>query len=107
MRKGDFILENSQVRFVIREPSSSLTDPIAVGGSLIYGGKGEDLIFELRPERLQSRSLTPVIQNQEDETSLSLTLNTVLDAVKTNVPMRRLSTQLVGDLPTTTNVRLQ
>ena len=42
-----------------------------------------------------------------DETSLSLTLNTVLDAVKTNVPMRRLSTQLVGDLPTTTNVRLQ
>jgi len=42
-----------------------------------------------------------------DETSLDVRLNTVLDAVGADVPMRRLTQLLVGALPTTNNVRLQ
>lgn len=42
-----------------------------------------------------------------DETSLKMTLNTVLDAVGADVPMRRLTQTLVGALPITNNVRLQ
>lgn len=39
--------------------------------------------------------------------SLEVRLNTVLDAVGADVPMRRLTQSLVGSLPTTNNVRLQ
>jgi hypothetical protein len=42
-----------------------------------------------------------------DETSLSLSLNTVLDAVGSDVPLRRLTQALVGALPVTSNVRLR
>lgn len=42
-----------------------------------------------------------------DEVSLNLTLNTVIDAVGADVPMRRLTQSLVGALPVTGNVRLQ
>jgi hypothetical protein len=42
-----------------------------------------------------------------DETSVKLTLNTVLDAVGSDVPLRRLTQSLVGALPITSNVRLR
>lgn len=42
-----------------------------------------------------------------DETSLSLNLNTVLDAVGSDVPQRRLTQSLVGNLPVSSNVRLR
>ena len=42
-----------------------------------------------------------------DETSLQLRLDTVLDAVGSDVPMRRLTQQLVGAIPVSSNVRLR
>tara|TARA_R110000772_G_scaffold90312_3_gene186505 strand:- start:4140 stop:4610 length:471 start_codon:yes stop_codon:yes gene_type:complete len=42
-----------------------------------------------------------------DESSLKMTLNTVIDAVGADVPMRRLTQTLVGALPVSGNVRLQ
>lgn len=42
-----------------------------------------------------------------DESSLTIRLNTVLDAVGADVPQRRLTQSLVGALPITSNVRLQ
>lgn len=42
-----------------------------------------------------------------DETSLSLTLNTVLDAVGGEVPQRRITQTLVGHIPVSPNVRMQ
>ena len=42
-----------------------------------------------------------------DETTVNLTVNTVLDAVQGMVPARRLTKPLVGNLPTSSNVRLQ
>jgi len=48
-----------------------------------------------------------VASGQWDETTLTLTLNTVLDAVGSDVPMRRISQVLVGALPTSSNVRLR
>jgi hypothetical protein len=48
-----------------------------------------------------------VAEGQWDETTLTLTLNTVLDAVGADVPMRRISQALVGALPTSSNVRLR
>lgn len=42
-----------------------------------------------------------------DETSLNLTLNTIVDAVGSDVPLRRLTQALVGNLPITANVRLR
>lgn len=41
------------------------------------------------------------------EAELSLTLNTVLDAVGAEVPQRRLTQKLIGSIPTTSGVRLQ
>jgi hypothetical protein len=41
-----------------------------------------------------------------DETRLQVKLNSVLDAVQTNVPGRRLRRQHVGNLPFTANVRV-
>jgi hypothetical protein len=42
-----------------------------------------------------------------DETNLQLRLDTVLDAVGSDVPMRRLTQQLVGAIPVSSNVRLR
>lgn len=42
-----------------------------------------------------------------DETSLQLTLSTVLDAVGSDVPSRTLTQKLIGAIPVTSNVRLQ
>ena len=42
-----------------------------------------------------------------DDTRLNLVFNTVIDAVAGEVPQRRLSKRLVGDLPISSNVRLQ
>lgn len=41
------------------------------------------------------------------EAELSLTLNTVLDAVGSDVPQRRLTQKLIGNIPATSGVRLQ
>jgi len=42
-----------------------------------------------------------------DETKVVLTLNTILDSVGSEIPKRRITQGLVGNLPTTSNVRLQ
>jgi hypothetical protein len=42
-----------------------------------------------------------------DETSLKLTLNTVLDAVGADVPKRRLTQSLIGAIPVTNVLQLQ
>ncbi len=42
-----------------------------------------------------------------DDISLNLTLNTIVDAVGADVPLRRLTQALVGNLPITANVRLR
>jgi phage-related protein len=42
-----------------------------------------------------------------DETAVTLRLNTVIDAVGAEVPMRRLTQALVGAIPTSNNVRLR
>jgi hypothetical protein len=42
-----------------------------------------------------------------DETSLNLSLNTILDAVGSDVPMRRLTQSLIGKIPVSANVRLR
>ena len=41
-----------------------------------------------------------------DETSLQLDLNTILDAVGSDVPGRRLTQSLIGNIPISSNVRL-
>jgi len=41
------------------------------------------------------------------EAELNLTLNTVLDAVGAEVPQRRLTQKLIGNIPATSGVRLQ
>lgn len=48
-----------------------------------------------------------VAGGQWDEGSLRLTLNTVLDAVGSDVPMRRLTQKLIGAIPVSSGVRLQ
>ena len=48
-----------------------------------------------------------VTGGQWDNVSLNLTLSSVLDAVGTDVPRRTLNRSLVGNLPTSNNVRLQ
>ncbi|MEC7986454.1 MAG: hypothetical protein VX278_14910 [Myxococcota bacterium] len=70
VRRGDFILENPHVRFVVREPSSALTDPVSMGGSLIYGGL-EDLLFEFRPQPSDDRSVSTHLYTDTEEVSLS------------------------------------
>jgi hypothetical protein len=42
-----------------------------------------------------------------DETNLTLNLNTILDAVGSDVPLRRLTQSLVGKIPVSANVRLR
>ena len=41
-----------------------------------------------------------------DETSLQINLNTILDSVGSDVPMRRLTQSLIGNIPVSSNVRL-
>lgn len=41
------------------------------------------------------------------DAELSLTLNTVLDAVGADAPQRRLTQRLIGNIPATSNVRMQ
>jgi hypothetical protein len=41
------------------------------------------------------------------EAELVVNLNTVLDAVGAEFPMRRLTQRLIGNIPTTSGVRLQ
>ena len=48
-----------------------------------------------------------VTSGQWDNVSLNLQLNTILDAVGTDVPRRSLTRELVGNLPITNSVRLQ
>lgn len=48
-----------------------------------------------------------VAGGQWNETGLQLTLSTVLDAVGTDVPLRRLTQKLIGAIPVTSGVRLQ
>jgi hypothetical protein len=42
-----------------------------------------------------------------DEVGLQVTLSTVLDAVGSDVPMRRLTQKLIGAIPVTSAIRLQ
>lgn len=48
-----------------------------------------------------------IVNSNWDTTSLQLEMASVLDAVGTDVPRKRLTQQLVGNLPLTSNVRLQ
>jgi hypothetical protein len=48
-----------------------------------------------------------VAAGQWDETNLALSLNTILDAVGSDVPLRRLTQSLIGNIPTSANVRLR
>lgn len=48
-----------------------------------------------------------VTSGQWDNVSLNLQLSSVLDAVGTDVPRRSLDRKLIGNLPITSNVRLQ
>jgi hypothetical protein len=48
-----------------------------------------------------------VAAGQWDETSLTLNMNTILDAVGADVPLRRLTQALIGNIPTSSNVRLR
>ena len=52
------------------------------------------------------RYIGQVSEGGWDDTSVNLTLNTILDAVQARVPARRLTKSLVGNLPTTSGVRL-
>ena len=57
--------------------------------------------------QLMHRYVGQISNGNWDETSLQLRLDTVLDAVGTEVPMRRLTQSLVGAIPTSSNVRLR
>ena len=81
-RRGDWILENNLLRFVIRNESSSLTEYDAPGGTLIDAGNS-DLLLELRaidlPTPLQAQSLIEADHARlsfwhEEEEVLSYTL---------------------------------
>ena len=70
------------------------------------------LVMILDPDNASTPSLMhryvgQVSNGNWDETSLQLRLDTVLDAVGTDVPMRRLTQQLVGAIPVSNNVRLR
>ena len=54
-----------------------------------------------------SRYYGQVTSGGWDNSSITLNLSTVLDAVGGDVPQRKLSQTLVGDLPTSSGVRLQ
>lgn len=48
-----------------------------------------------------------VVSGTWDETNLTVYLSTILDAVGTDIPTRRLTQRLIGSIPVTSNVRLQ
>lgn len=48
-----------------------------------------------------------IAQGKWDETSLELTVNSILDAVGADVPARRLTQRLVGAIPVTSAVNMQ
>jgi phage-related protein len=56
---------------------------------------------------LLNRYVGQVAAGGWDETAVTLRLNTVIDAVGAEVPMRRLTQELVGAIPTSSNVRLR
>jgi len=69
-------------------------------------------VLALNPDNTSAGTLMhtyvgAVAEGSWDETTLNLTLNTVLDAVGSDVPMRRITQLLVGALPTSSSVRLQ
>jgi hypothetical protein len=69
-------------------------------------------VLALNPDNTSAGTLMhtyvgAVAEGSWDETALNLTLNTVLDAVGSDVPMRRITQLLVGALPTSSSVRLQ
>ena len=41
-----------------------------------------------------------------DQTSIELSLNTVIDAVRNTIPARRMNHQLIGDIPITANINV-
>lgn len=57
--------------------------------------------------RQLSRYVGKVANGGWDDTMLKLELNTVLDAVGTDVPTRHLTQKLIGSIPVTSNVRMQ
>lgn len=59
------------------------------------------------PPTLLHRYVGQIASGTWDETSLQLQLNSVLDAIGNDAPMRRLTQSLVGSIPTTSNVRLR
>jgi hypothetical protein len=69
-------------------------------------------VMVLDPDNVQAPSLMHQYIGQTasgkwDETSLTLTLNTVLDAVGGEIPQRRITQALVGNIPVSPNVRLR
>ncbi len=48
-----------------------------------------------------------VSQGDWDETALTLMLNTILDGVGSDVPLRRLTQSLIGNIPVSSGVRLR
>jgi phage-related protein len=61
----------------------------------------------VNPPTLLHRYIGQVATGGWDETSITLKLNTILDAVDSNIPMRRITKNLVGAIPTSANVRLR
>ena len=59
------------------------------------------------PPTLLHRYVGQIASGTWDETTLQLRLNSVLDAIGNDAPMRRLTQDLVGSIPTTSNVRLR
>ena len=54
-----------------------------------------------------SRFYGQVTAGAWDNSTIRLTLNSVLDAISTDIPQRKINQALVGNLPTTSGVRLQ
>lgn len=69
-------------------------------------------VVNLDPENLEDEGTLmhqyfgQVASGNWDETSLQLDLNTILDAVGADVPTRRLTQSLIGNIPVSSNVRL-
>ncbi len=56
---------------------------------------------------LLSQYYGQVVAGTWDNANISLNLSSVIDAIGADVPQRKLNQSLVGNLPTTANVRLQ
>ena len=69
------------------------------------------LVMSLDPDdrttgTLMHQNFGQVAAGNWDETSLQIDLNTILDAVGSDVPTRRLTQSLIGNIPVSSNVRL-